>query len=341
MNGYERIRAALSGEWPDAVPVMLHNFMMAAREAGITMAQFRRNGREIARALTEAVERYEYDGIVLDVDTVTLASAAGVPVDYPEHEPARACGARLGSLADVNTLQRVELRDSAAVQTWLEAADCLKQTFGDTVYLRGNCDQAPFSLAAMIRGTDAWLMDLLDPSRETESHKLLAFATDITSQFVTLMASTGVHMVSNGDSVSGPDMVSPSLYRRCALPYEKAVISHAHRLNLPYVLHICGDAGLILSDMVQSGADGLELDYKTDVRVAHSVMKDRTVFIGNVDPSGVLAFGSVQDVERTTRSLLEAFADTPRFILNAGCAIPAETPESNLKAFITSARTFR
>lgn len=37
MNGYQRIRAVLNGEWPDKRPVMLHNFMMAAREAGLTM----------------------------------------------------------------------------------------------------------------------------------------------------------------------------------------------------------------------------------------------------------------------------------------------------------------
>jgi len=41
MNGYERIRKALNGEWPDKRPVMLHNFMMAAEEAGYTMKAFR------------------------------------------------------------------------------------------------------------------------------------------------------------------------------------------------------------------------------------------------------------------------------------------------------------
>jgi hypothetical protein len=40
MNGYGRITAALRGERPDRVPVMLHNFMMAAREAGMTMQAF-------------------------------------------------------------------------------------------------------------------------------------------------------------------------------------------------------------------------------------------------------------------------------------------------------------
>ena len=34
MNGCERIRAAVEGRRPDRVPVMLHNFLMAADEAG-------------------------------------------------------------------------------------------------------------------------------------------------------------------------------------------------------------------------------------------------------------------------------------------------------------------
>ena len=33
------------------------------------------------------------------------------------------------------------------------------------------------------------------------------------------------------------------------------------------------------------------------------------------------------------------FADTPRFILNAGCAIPATTPAENLRAMIRAVRT--
>jgi len=41
MTGRERIACALRGERPDTVPVMLHNFMMAARESGITMRRFR------------------------------------------------------------------------------------------------------------------------------------------------------------------------------------------------------------------------------------------------------------------------------------------------------------
>ena len=170
---------------------------------------------------------------------------------------------------------------------------------------------------------------------------LLSYCTDITLQFILAMASTGAHMVSNGDSVAGPELISPSMYRRYALPYEQRIVEASHDHGLPYVLHICGNTNHILDDMIASGADGLDLDYKTDMALAHSRMKDQTVFVGNIDPSGVLALGTPHLVEEKTRELLATFADTPRFILNAGCAIPRITPTENIRSMIRTARNFR
>jgi hypothetical protein len=55
MNGRGRILAALRGEWPDHVPIMLHNFLMAARENGVSMSRYRQDGRAIAEFI-RAVE---------------------------------------------------------------------------------------------------------------------------------------------------------------------------------------------------------------------------------------------------------------------------------------------
>jgi len=154
------------------------------------------------------------------------------------------------------------------------------------------------------------------------------------------MAEAGADILSNGDSPAGPDMISPSMYRTFARPYEKEIASLAHELGKPYILHICGDTGPILPDMAATGADGLELDYKTQARLAREIFKGRTTFIGNIDPSGILALGTAAEVERKTRELLEIFAGNPLFILNAGCAIPAETPPANLRAMLRAAREF-
>jgi MtaA/CmuA family methyltransferase len=319
---------------------MLHNFMMAAREAGYTMAQFRGDPAVIARSFIDAVGRYDYDGIIIDVDTVTLAGAVGVPVDFPEDAPARATGGMLSSLDEVRALKAIDIAADDRVRVWLEAVRRLKEHFGETVLIRGNCDQNPFTLASLIRGTEDFMTELLDDNAHPLVHQLLRYTTGITTQFIRLMATTGCHMVSNGDSMAGPELVSPRLYRTFALPYAREVVSASHALGLPYILHICGNTSPILEDMIATGADGLELDYKTDMNVAHDLMEHRCVFVGNIDPSGVLALGTRAEVVAKTSELLGMFADTPRFVLNAGCAIPPTTPPENLRALIATARTF-
>ncbi len=341
MNGYQRISAALRGEWPDSIPVMLHNFMMAAREAGFTMRQFRSDPAVIASSFTQAVERYGYDGIIIDVDTVTLAQAAGVSVDSPEDDPGRVRGGLLSSLEGVAGLPPVDILDSPRVQVWLEGVRLLKRHFGNEIYIRGNCDQCPFTLASLLRGMDGWMMDLLDPAKEESVVALLEYCTSVTTQFIRHMGKTGADMTSNGDSVAGPELVSPSIFRRFALPYDRRVAEASHAIGLPHVLHICGNTSAILDDLIATGSDGLDIDYKTDARRAHEKTKDRVVFLGNIDPSGVIALGTPGLVAEKTSELLGIFADTPRFILNSGCAIPPTTPPENLHAMIRTARAFR
>jgi MtaA/CmuA family methyltransferase len=338
MTGLERITAALKGEPTDTVPIMLHNFMMAAREAGLTQAQYRSDPESIARAFIEAVQRYQYDGILVDVDTATLAGAVGAGVEYPDDEPAVCVRGRLDDLSAVASLPDPDVGADEHIQIWLESVRLLRQHFGDEICIRGNCDQAPFALACMMRGMQNWMMDLMDPGAQDNIAALLEYCTWATSQFVALMAKAGAHVISNGDSPAGPSMISPAMYRQYGLPYEQKIAAASHAAGLPYILHICGDTTIILDDILETGADAMELDYKTDVVVACEKMKGRMCFVGNIDPSGVLAMGTVEDVERETIRLLDVFADNPRFILNAGCALPPTTPSENIEAMIKIAR---
>jgi uroporphyrinogen decarboxylase len=82
-------------------------------------------------------------------------------------------------------------------------------------------------------------------------------------------------------------------------------------LGVPYALHVCGNTKAILADLVTTGADALGLDYKTDVRLAHDLMTDCAVFIGNLDPSAVVAPGTPALVEAKSRELIALFGDPP------------------------------
>ncbi len=338
MNGNQRIKAALKGEWPDRRPIMLHNFMMAAREAGISMKEYRSDPQSAARAHIEAVEKYRLDGVLIDFDTSTLAAAVGVPVDYPVDEPARCSGAVLDAIEEIDELEPVDISRNERVQIWLETCMLIKKYFGNAVFVRGNCDQAPFSLASMMRSPEEWMMDLL--INDEYVIKLLDYCADISGQFIRLMAETGVNMVSNGDSPAGPDMISPEMYRKYALPYERRMVEIAHELKLPYLLHICGNTNAILQDMIKTGANALELDYKTDIGKVHEICKNNITLFGNIDPSGIITLGTPGQVEEQVKQLLAIYKDSPRIVINAGCALPAITPSENIKRLVSVTKDY-
>ena len=340
MNGYERIAAALKGEKTDKVPIMLHNFMMAARESGATMEQFRNSPKVIADSFIRSVEKYHYDGIMVDIDTVTLAGAVGVHVDFPVNDPARTHRGNLERLEDVSLLKPSGVGNYKYIQIWLEAVRLLKDYFADQIYIRGNCDQAPFSLASMMRGAQNFMIDLM-MGTDDQINLLLEYCTDACSQFIKLMAQTGCDMVSNGDSPAGPEMISPEMYLKYAMPFEKRIVDVAHNEGLPYALHICGNTNVILEYMALTGADAFELDHKTDINRIYRTFHESGTFIGNIDPGGVLALGTADDVREKTLELLSLYKNSNRFILNAGCAIPPDTPAENLRMMINTARSFR
>ena len=316
MTSKERMIAALGGQATDKVPVMLHKLM--------------------AESMVRSVEKYGFDGILVDLDTVTLAGALGVPVDLPVDEPARCHLGILAELGDYRKLPPVKIENYRYVNHWLEAVRLIKEYVGNEIYVRGNCDQAPFSIAGMVRGSAEWMMDLYIAEEENKAG-LLEYCYQATAQFIRLMAQTGCDMLSNGDSPAGPDLIPPDLYKTYAYPYEKRIAAESHQAGLPYTLHICGNTGLILEDMIGTGSDALELDYKTDIHRIREVFRDRITLIGNIDPSGVVALGTPDQVRAKTRELVDLMGPTNRFVLNAGCAIPPHTPGENIRAMIAEA----
>jgi MtaA/CmuA family methyltransferase len=213
----------------------------------------------------------------------------------------------------------------------------LKRGFDGKVFIRGNCDQAPFSLAGLMRGAEGWMLDLMEPDNEAAAFRLLDYCYEAGTQFLRLMASTGCDMLSNGDSSAGASLISPRMHRKFAHSYETRLAAFSHELGLPYAQHVCGNARPILEDLVATGADAIELDFKTDSQSVHDALKDRATLIGNIDPTGVLAQGTPELVEKKCRELMAIFSDTPRLILNAGCALPATTPVENLRTMIRTA----
>ena len=340
MTSLERCLTVIRGGLPDRVPVCLHNFLMAAKEAGIPLEKYLTEPAAAARTHLHAVEEYDYDCITIDLDTTMLAEAMGAKRDGVPGEPGHLAAPAISSLDEAGELKPADPARDGRIPVLVEAVRILEREVGDRIAIRANADQGAFVLAALLRGMQDFMVDLAAEPDHPGINRLLevAYQTHLATHRALIAA--GAHFTSLGESASGPDVISPAMFARFARPYQERLVRELAADGIFTVIHICGNTTAILDQLAQYPFCGFELDYKTDARRAKATAGANHVLFGNVDPSGVIARGTVAQVREVTRQLIELWKPGGKFILNAGCAIPATTPAENLRTFIATAREY-
>ncbi len=338
MNSLQRVMAVLEGGIPDRVPVCLHNFLLAAHEAGVRMEDYRTDPQSMARAHLHAVEKYGHDCILVDPDTTLLAEAMGAKSECAPGEPGRIIEPALRSLDEVERLKPVDPSRDGRIPALLEGIHLLHKEVGSEVAIRGNADQGAFSLACLLRGTEDFLMDLMTDPDHPGLTRLLEVCHQSHLATHRAVKKAGAHFTSLGDSFGGPDVVSPAIFRRFVRPWEERLVRDLAADGIFTVIHICGNTSVILDDLAPYDFCGFELDYKTDARRAKEIVGAGHVLFGNIDPSGVIARGTSGQVRQATQELIRLWKPGGGFVLNSGCAIPSSTPPENIRALIEVAK---
>jgi uroporphyrinogen decarboxylase len=192
----------------------------------------------------------------------------------------------------------------------------------------------------MVRGIEEFLMELVEQPDDPRIAQLLEICYQSHLAVHRALARAGAHLTSMGDSLAGPDVTSPRLFDRFARPYEERLVRDLAAEGIFVVIHICGDTGRILDRLAEYAPCGFELDYKTDAVKAKQTAGKQHVLFGNIDPSGVLARGTPEQVWEATQQLIAVWKPGGRFILNAGCAIPPSTPRENIRAMLDAATEY-
>ena len=341
MNGFERIHRVLAWQPTDRVPIMLHNFMLAVREAGMTMREFRSKPENIAHAFVEASRKYDLDGILTDVDTALEAFAMGAKTEFPDDLPAKVVSPVSEHIEEViESVEPAKLKNDARIQSYLEAIRLIRREIGGELFLRGNADQGPFSLAAAVYGLENIMTAMLDGSKTELLFRLIDRCYGVHLAFHLMVKEAGADATSFGDSMGSPDLISPKLFRKFVAPFQQRLAQDLSQRGIKTICHVCGKTDAILEPLAESGFAGYEIDYKTDIPKARQVMNGRSVLFGIIDPSGVFCLGNEQAIVSATTELLELFADGG-LVIGAGCALPAETPSENIAAFVKTVRSHR
>jgi uroporphyrinogen decarboxylase len=269
-----------------------------------------------------------FDGIYVSRDNWVYHEALGGQLSFPEDDESFARSPLLDSLTAWRSLSIPDPERAPGMRTLLEAARNVMAAAGDRFYVQANIDTGPFSLAAVLRGTETFLLDLAI-SHENDLRSLLEFCTEVVIAYGKAMIATGVHGIQFGDSTAS--LVSPADFQRFVLPYEKRALDALRWTDGDLWVHICGKTDHLLPLMLALPFQGFEVDSRVEMRQARRLLGERIALKGNLDTTFLLQ-RSAREVLNECRRILDSGPFSTGVILSPGCAVPRMTPLANLRA---------
>lgn len=329
--------AALRGDQTPRVPVAPLAVHFCARVAGISLDCYTSDAGALADAVIRTYDRFRPDAVCVSADTWVSAQAMGANVGpLAEDQPWGGMGEPcVRCLADVRAIPPPDVTTQGRYPLMVDALRRVVTAVGDQAAVVACFDQYPFSLAAALMGINELMLALDDDPVLVRA--LMERCLDYGLSYGRALCESGADVLTGGDSPVG--LIGPKRYREVALPFEQRLIAGLKAAtDKPVSLHICGNAEPILADMAHSGADLLEIDYRTDLAVACRAAGPDIALWGNLDPVGVLARGSIDEVRTAARQALAVTVGHGRYILGSGCTLAVETPFANVDALISTVR---
>jgi len=337
VNSLERTRKSIHMEPVDRIPVFPILIAPACQLTGVMQSDYSLDPEVMADTLIEARDLIGNDGIYVSRDNWVYHEALGGSMTFPKDDEPYSCKTLLDSIMDFRKLRVPDPETAPGMKTLLAAARKVVNEVGDKYYIQANIDCGPFSLAAILRGTQNFMIDLATES-EHQIRDLLNFCTEVVEVFGKAMIATGVHGIQYGDSVAS--LVSPEYYRKFALPYQKKSFNALSGTECDLWLHICGKTGHLLHFVRELNIQGFEVDALVEMTAARKLLGDNIAIKGNLDTTFLLQKGA-DEVYTATRKILKTCYLKTGIIMSPGCGVPRMTPLENLQAMVKACEDYR
>ena len=337
MNCKQRVMAALRGDPVDRVPVFIMSRQYAMKRKNLSFKTCLEDfsGEKYANAQAEAFALYGYDG-VMDLEGVSAESEAfGCELSKSENESPTVISPRIQHYDDLEQLEIPDFENSSVLLRQFNVIKALRRLVAEDVPIYANV-QCPFRSAAMLRGLNNFLLDLIENAPKV--HALLEVTTQMAILYGKRLIKAGADILMPSNPLGSGNIISNQHYEEFVFPYEKKMVDSFRKKGIPTILHICGKTQDRLSLIADTGYDGVSVDSIVDLDQAGRDVGDKICLVGNLDVFQPLRNGTPQEVTKGALECLKARNSGGGFILSASCEIIPDTPEQNLIALIESAQ---
>ena len=300
----------------------------ASARLGISIASMTESARVQADTMLYLVRELDMPMAITSMDLALEASCFGAPVSVPA-----VSSVILESMDDVDALRVPGEEIIVEKSPYLEAIRLVKtemQASGDVRPIIAGIS-GPFSLAGQLRGVTDIMMDCYDEPELLE--ELVQKTTEFLCVYAKMLKGAGADMLLLAEPLAG--VVSPAMAAQFSHPFVKKMIESVQDDSFAVIYHNCG-AGVprMLEDLAGLGAMIYHFGNVIDLSEALENMPKTVMVMGNVDPAGVVAHGSVESVRQAVDTLIQKCGSYKNFWLSTGCDVPPDAPWDNLVEFM-------
>ena len=325
MTSRERVMNALAGKPVDRTPVANPTNVATVELMDLVDAPFPgacRDPELAARLAATGYTELGFDSVMPYFTIIQESSALGCDMQWEDKDnwpTVRMYNPIWKGLEDIHVPSGfLEHPDN---QTIVKSIEILKREYGSEAAVIGKT-MGPWTLAYHVFGVESFLlMTVDDPDMVMRClHRL----KEISVLFGEAQIAAGADALTFPDHATG-DLVSGEYYRRFLLDIHQEM---AERLNVPLILHICGNTLDRLDYIAQSGMASFHFDSKNDPQEAMDTAAGRIGLVGNINNPDTLYARGPAEVREEVFACLDAGVQ----MIAPECAVPLATRLENLLA---------
>ena len=365
MTPMERMKAALSGQKADRVPVHMYPRWAPLEYLGLNFLQSWDVPDLYVKAQIVGQERFQYDCIIDYNMMGPVEEALGTVLKYPENDVPMVKEPAIKTKDDMAKINwNVDPRKDGNMPKVLYVIRRLKEELikrgGGTQHVPimtwGSC---PSRTVGCLLGFQKWFMIVVrDPEWAQE---LMERALNPWLEMVKAEVEAGADLVWVNDPVSSADCISRDAYEKLTQPMERRFIEAIRKeTGVPVIFHPCGNWHDRLDLVAQNQADGYFLGpmdiwlcvekISEQVKAGKSCAKAISGNVGATSACTVdkktlsphattLAEGTPDQIEAECREVIQAVERGGlRSILGPNCWTPQGVPFVNIDTVVYAAR---
>lgn len=193
--------------------------------------------------------------------------------------------------------------------------------------------RGPLNIASYLMGSTEFLTTMMmDPDRTNAlMQKITGFLKNwLALQMETFDSIDGILLL---DDIIG--FVGEEEFKTFGLPYLKKLYDFDVSVKFLHNDAPCEVSAPFLPEM---GINLFNMGFETDLNALKAATNNKVTMLGNIPPRDVLASGTVPDITKSAKDLIDGLEDKSRVIFSCGGGMPPDVSNEQITAFVEAVR---